>query len=178
LSDCLLPIFPAIDVVAYLKAKGVKTLYHFTDVKNKDSIIKDGLWSWKAIEDGKAPFKPDTVKFGGSQLSRDLDKRVKMENYVRVSFTKDHPMMYIAMRDERNLKPFIFKVDVSAAALAGALFADRNAAKNGCVVKSTPDHLDLAAALVSDSRTLSDDRKPLFQAEILIPEHVPAKYLS
>ena len=79
------------DYKAVLEKYGITKLYHFTDFDNLESIIQNGgLYSWADCDDkGIKISKP-----GGSDTSRSLDRRDGLQNYVRVSFTKKHPMMY------------------------------------------------------------------------------------
>ena len=80
-------------------------LYHFTDRDNIESIIKNGgLFSWMDCErKGIKIAKP-----GGGSLSRQLDNGRNLGDYVRVSFTTQHPMMYVAMKDGRISNPVIY----------------------------------------------------------------------
>lgn len=79
-----------------IKQKDIGKLYHFTDRDNLKSIISNGgLMSWADCEEkGIKINKP-----GGGNLSRQLDKRDGLQNYVRVSFVKNHPMMFVAMNE-------------------------------------------------------------------------------
>lgn len=109
----------------------ITKLYHFTDRDNLESIIMNGgLYSWAdCIDKGITIAKP-----GGGDLSRSLDKRDGLENYVRLSFAHDHPMMYVAMNDDRISNPVILEIDIETALLEGSLYADRNATRNGANV--------------------------------------------
>lgn len=86
----------------------IDCLYHFTDRENLESIIQNGgLYSWADCEEkGITIAKP-----GGSNTSRSLDSRDNLEHYVRVSFVKQHPMMYVAMNDNRISNPVVLKID-------------------------------------------------------------------
>ena len=87
---------------AILDKYKITKLYHFTDRDNLESIIKNGgLYSWGDCErKGIKINKP-----GGSSVSRQLDSGRSLEDYVRVSFTTQHPMMYVAMKDGRITNP-------------------------------------------------------------------------
>ena len=89
---------------AILDQHKIVKLYHFTDRDNLESIIKNGgLYSWGDCEDkGIKIAKP-----GGGLLSRELDAKDRLQHYVRVSFTAQHPMMYVAMQDGRLSNPVI-----------------------------------------------------------------------
>lgn len=93
---------------AVLDEHKIAKLYHFTDFDNLESIIKNGgLYSWMDCErKGIKIAKP-----GGGSTSRQLDSGRNLEDYVRVSFTTQHPMMYAAMKDGRLSNPVILEID-------------------------------------------------------------------
>ena len=96
------------DFKAILEKYNITKLYHFTDRANLGSIIEHGgLFSWKDCEQKEIRIS----KPGGSDLSRKLDSREGLQNYVRVSFTTQHPMMYIAMQEDRISNPVILEID-------------------------------------------------------------------
>lgn len=86
----------------------ITKLYHFTDRDNLESIIKNGgLYSWMDCErKGIKINKP-----GGCELSRSLDRKDNLQDFVRVSFTTQHPMMYVAMKEGRISNPVILEID-------------------------------------------------------------------
>lgn len=93
---------------ALLERHNITKLYHFTDRDNLINIISHGgIYSW-ADCDKKGIKIP---KPGGGDLSRRLDKRDGLQHYVRVSFTTEHPMMYVAMNDGRISNPVILEID-------------------------------------------------------------------
>ena len=60
-------------------------MYHFTDRANIPSIKKHGgPYSWYTCEQKSIEIKMP----GGNQLSRDLDLRYNLHDYVRLSFNK------------------------------------------------------------------------------------------
>lgn len=164
--------------INYLRENGINCLYHFTDSSNFSSIVDSGgLYSWLYCEkNGIAIERP-----GGSALSRDLDMRSGLENYVRMSFTKDHPMLYAARKDGRLVDPIILEVDLRALLLKGHFasleltsFSDRNATANRADIGWQLENLKKARFdLVRSGRWANDDEKGLVQAEVLIPEAVP-----
>ena len=66
-------------IIDFLKQKGIKVLYHFTDEENWQSIQNyGGLYSWKFCDLNNIAIAVP----GGDTLSRDLDRNKKLENYV------------------------------------------------------------------------------------------------
>lgn len=161
-----------------LKEGKISKFYHFTDFDNLESIIKNGgLYSWADCEEkGIKIAKP-----GGGSLSRSLDKRDRLEHYVRLGFTGDHPMKYIAMDDGRISNPVVLEIDPEVALWNDTLFADRNATKNGANVGGTLDDLK---AIPSGSFwlrgyfDLSEEAKVHYQAEVLVKNFIPLKYIT
>lgn len=119
-------------IASLLRQKGITKLYHFTDRANIQSIIDNGgLYSWKACDNMGISIK----KPGGSPTSRSLDQYRGLENYVRLSFTRNHPMMYVAQNDGRISNPVILEIDLSVVELSTTKFSDRNATKNGAIIR-------------------------------------------
>ena len=127
------------DYANVLNEGRVSKLYHFTDRDNLESIIKNGgLYSWKDCEEkGIKISKP-----GGGDLSRSLDSRDGLENYVRLGFSEDHPMKFVAMDDGRISNPVVLEIDVEVALWEATLYADRNATKTGAKVGGTLEDLE------------------------------------
>lgn len=166
------------DVVDYLRSKGITKLYHFTDKTNIKSIIDNGgLYSWKACErKGITINRP-----GGSQTSRSLDSYRGLENYVRLSFTRKHPMMYVAQNDGRICNPVILEIDLSVARQSTTLFSDRNATKNGAIVASGYDgvkNIHFPTVTQDNHFDLLSDEKEFYQAEVLVYEKIPISSIT
>ena len=90
-----------------LEQNHITKLYHFTDRDNLENIIKNGgLYSWKDCEERGINI-PKPGGGGPGSPSWSLDKRDNLEHYVRVSFTMNHPMMYVAMNEDRISNPVI-----------------------------------------------------------------------
>jgi hypothetical protein len=151
-----------------LLRNGIKKLYHFTDEENIDSIISNGgLFSW----DYCLKHNIEIRRPGGGQLSRQLDKRAGLENYVRLSFTPDHPMMYSAMQDGRITNPIILEINNEVIYLKDTLFSDKNAArKDANIGKTASDFKKIRFDILKSYNYLaaSDEEKPYFQAEVLV----------
>lgn len=163
---------------AILDQHGIKKLYHFTDRENLDSIISNGgLYSW-ADCDSRGIVIP---KPGGSSTSRDLDRRDGLQNYVRVSFTTQHPMMYVAMNDGRISNPVVLEIDPEVIFWTGSKYADRNATKTGAMVGDTIEdfkRIHFKSVKAKKHFDLDIDEQPFFQAEILVPNFIPLQYIT
>lgn len=156
----------------------ITKLFHFTDRENLESIIRNGgLYSWADCEQKGI----NIPKPGGSMGSRDLDKRDNLQDYVRVSFVKEHPMMYVAMNEGRITNPVLLEIDPEVIYWTGSQYADRNATKNGAQVGSSIDdfarlHFDSLKA--PKHFDLDPDEQKFFQAEVLVKNHIPLRYIK
>ena len=161
-----------------IERNNIKCLYHFTDRENLESIISNGgLYSWA---DCKAKGI-DIPKPGGSVQSRQLDTRDNLQNYVRVSFVTQHPMMYVAMNEGRISNPVILKIDPKVIWMEGTKYADRNATKNGAQVGSDLsdfERIHFNAVKANKHFDLDEDEQPFFQAEILVKNFIPLEYIT
>lgn len=156
----------------------ITTLYHFTDRENLESIIKNGgLYSWADCEQkGISISKP-----GGSLDSRNLDKRDNLQNFVRVSFVREHPMMYVAMSDGRISNPVVLEIDPEVIYWQDSLYADRNATKNGALVGSSIDdfsQLHFNSFKAKKHFDLDADEQKFYQAEVLVKNHIPLQFIK
>jgi len=116
------------------------------------------------------------MKPGGSAGSRSLDSRDQLEKYVRVSFTTEHPMKYVAMNEGRITNPVILEIDPEVIFWEGTKYADRNATKNGaCVGDEFEDFEKIHFQSVKAKKhfDLSQDEQEFFQAEILVKHFIP-----
>lgn len=156
----------------------ITTLYHFTDRENLESIIKNGgLYSWADCEHkGISISKP-----GGSLDSRNLDRRDNLQNFVRVSFVREHPMMYVAMNDGRISNPVVLEIDPEVIYWQDSLYADRNATKNGALVGSSIDdfsQLHFNSFKAKKHFDLDADEQKFYQAEVLVKNHIPLQFIK
>ena len=152
---------------------GISKLYHFTDRDNLKSIIDNGgLYSWADCE-AKGIQIP---KPGGGDLSKSLDRRNNLQNYVRLSFTHEHPMMYSAMNNNRITNPVILEIDPEVIYDSETMFADRNATRTGANVGSTFDDfkkIHFSSVKARKHFDLDADEQPFFQAEVLVKNFIP-----
>lgn len=156
---------------------GISKLYHFTDRSNIASIIKNGgLYSWGECESRGIHISCP----GGSELSHELDKRDNLQNYVRVSFCKHHPMMYYAMKESRIKNPVLLEIDPDILFIKGNIFSDRNAVKNEANKGNTFDDfkkIHFNTTLQRNIFDLDEDEQEYYQAEVLVIHHIPLQYI-
>ena len=159
----------------FLKSKDIDRFYHFTDVRNLESIIANGgLHSWSSIQK-----KNINSIMSSDELSRALDTRKGLQDYVRLSFVQKHPMKY-KVEKERGLNLVLLEVDVSISCLESTLFSDMNATDNNVTVKDDFDFLKTFNYDLFKQRyiNLGDLEKKKYQAEILVKDFLPIKYIK
>lgn len=166
------------DYKRILDEQHITKLYHFTDRDNLESIIKNGgLYSWADCADKNIIIS----KPGGGDLSRSLDRRDGLQHYVRVSFTRQHPMMYVAMNDGRISNPVILEIDPEVVYWQGARYADRNATRNGARVGDTLDDfksIHFSTVKQRNHFDLDVDEQPFYQAEVLVNHFIPLEAIT
>lgn len=166
------------DFKAILKKYNITKLYHFTDRANLESIIEHGgLFSWKDCEQKEIRIS----KPGGSDLSRKLDSREGLQNYVRVSFTTQHPMMYIAMQEGRISNPVILEIDPEVIYWQDTIYSNQNATKEGSHKGSTLDsfkRIHFQSVKARKHFDLEESEQPYFQAEILVKNTIPLEFIK
>lgn len=154
----------------------IHSVYHFTDRENLKSIKKQGgLYSWHYCVENKIEIPSP----GGNQLSRDLDSRKGLQDFVRVSFTRNHPMMYVyPIRSRNNV---ILEIDTEVIYLKGTKYANKNATRNDVYIGSSLDDFQkykFELFKFPNHFGLHEIDKPLYQGEILVPTFIPAKYIK
>jgi hypothetical protein len=167
------------EILNFLRSKGITYFYHFTDESNINSIkLNGGLYSWDSCEEkGIGINRP-----GGDHISRSLDMRYNLENFVRLSFVKEHPMKYVASRDGRIRSPKVLTIDIETATFKKTLFSNMNATTNGHLKGDDLSFLrnEIKFHIVKQPNqfNLSVEEKPFYQAEIMVEEHIESKYIT
>lgn len=133
-------------------------LYHFTDTRNLASIKRYGLLSWYRLTLRKIPHIP-----ASNELSRELDDRKRLNNYVRVCLQDWHPMAIKAQSQNRVENLAWLMIDDSVLRWRNTLYSNKNATSNDAVINN-----DKNTALKSDNP----------QAEILISNALAIKWIT
>lgn len=161
-----------------IEENGVKKLYHFTDRDNLESIIKNGgLYSWADCDEkGISISKP-----GGGNLSRSLDARDGLQHYVRVSFVKDHPMMFVAMNEQRISNPVVLEIDPEIIWWQDSLYCNKNVTRNDASYGGGVEHLKqihFNTVLRNKYFDLYEEEKPFYNAEVMVKNFIPLQYIT
>lgn len=157
-----------------------KSLYHFTDTDNVDSIREHGLLS-KAQLDAR---DLTATRPGGNNISRMLDRRNGIYNDVSLSFTDQHPMAYECRNDGRQPSQVCLRIDPAILLTEGVRLSLGIANENGANIKPINEIIDGTDIVVMCSNT--DWADPDIQRrlssvkryEILVPKCVPTSYIT
>lgn len=161
-----------------IEEKGIKKLYHFTDRDNLESIIKNGgLYSWADCDEkGISILKP-----GGGDLSRSLDARDGLQYYVRVSFVKDHPMMFVAMNEQRISNPVVLEIDPEVVWWQDSLYCNKNVTRNDASYGGSVEHfkqVHFDTVLKNRYFDLAEEERPFYNAEVMVKNFIPIQYIT
>lgn len=168
----------ASEIVKYLKDNGVYYLYHFTEASNVPLIkSRKGLYSWSyLLSHGMKIPSP-----GGNDTSRGLDRDKGLEDYVRLSLCKSHPMAYrLYQESEGRANLVLLKIKIDVAMFESTLFSDVNATDKRAQIGSDKvflyEHIDINAISL-DWCWGSDPRFKKRQAEVMVKTFIPIKYI-
>jgi hypothetical protein len=117
---------------------------------------------------------------GNSSLGRSLDLEFGLEDYVRLSFIKDHPMKHVAMNEGRITRPYLLKVSIEVCYFENTRFSDMNAADRR---HTNGDSVDFLSSLRFDLFhkryfDLNPIEKKQHQAEVLVKTWIPAEFIT
>jgi len=160
-----------------LQEYGVTTFYHFTDRANIASIKKNGgLFSWQYCDRNGISIPVA----GGDTLSRKLDIGQGLQDFVRLSFISDHPMMHVALRDRRIFQSAVLKISLEVAYLENTKFSNMNAADNRHQNDTSVSFLkNLRFDLFKQSYfNLEGTDKKYFQSEVMVKTWIPIEYIT
>jgi len=77
--------------IVVLRTQGIRHLFHFTDSVNLESIRQTGLMSAATLQE-----RSIEARLNSDEQSRKTDKVAGLQNFVRLSFCSNNPMMYVS----------------------------------------------------------------------------------
>jgi len=156
----------------------VISLYHFTDTRNIESIRgKGGLFSWEYCQKNGIYIPAP----GGNELSKSLDIRYNLQNYVRLCFVNDHPMIFKAKDDGRIKSHKVLEIDFEVIFWDKTIFADRNATSNVVTFGGNLNNFkNIKFDIIRRGNylNLQPNEKPFYQAEVLVYEKIPIEFIK
>lgn len=163
------------EIYSILDQEGVGKLYHFTDVSNIESIKRYGLISNRILKESN-----HHVKYSSTASSRNADAQMGLDDFVRMSFVKTHPMLYTAMTSQ-GIHPIIIEINPLIALMPEVYFSDKNALRTGANIGDSYSDLNkVRFDIVLGSKAyydLSLEEKRMYQAEILVKERIGPEFI-
>lgn len=155
----------------FIAKNNIKCLYHFTARDNINSIIRRGaLYSWNMCHELGILYKG-----GGDEGSRGLDRKTGTENYVRLSFCRDHGMR-TRVEERNNIETVLLEISPKILFKQGVLFSNINATKRGAKIEQ--GSLGLSEVNYEETqKKWEGNHNILHHAEILVPEKVPVDFI-
>lgn len=153
--------------------KNIQALYHFTDRRNLPSIRQyGGLYSWSYCEEHHIEIPVRS----SNDLSRELDVRRLLQDFVRLSFNPNQPMMYVAQK--RGVDPFVLEISPEVIYWLHTKFSDINATSNNARVgPSLQDFININFPLALRGTWTTEEEKAAIQAEVLVKTMIPIQFI-
>lgn len=124
---------------AYLQARGITHLWHFTDIRNLEPLCEaGGLLSYLALEALEGPS--GTVWLHSSDESRRRDKSLGRHDSIRLSFI---PNSFFFHRARQSGSLVWLRFSLAALSMGEVSYCHGNAASEYSYVSSRPDALGL-----------------------------------
>ena len=155
--------------ITVLQSNEFTTLYHFTDAENLESIREHGLLSATSVLS-----KSIKSTMNSDERSRSLDKEKGIEEFVRLSFNDQNPMRHVALKNKRISRAVMLQIKLEVVSRPGVLFSNCNAARHDAVLSASPSIVDFAAVKAKNQFAIADEKRHLYQAEVLVPSPLPA----
>ncbi|MBI35728.1 MAG: hypothetical protein CMP67_10250 [Flavobacteriales bacterium] len=162
------------EIVAFYQANGISEFYHYTDSRNLDSIIQNnGLFSLREMSNRNIFYHK------GSETS-------ELENYIRLSYTQNHPLLHVSKKKGRIRKEKTFKISLNVAELKETKFTNVNATrtktyptvKMGDDLNFIENNVKINIVKARNYRYLPPNQKPYYQAEIMVKDYLPLEYIK
>jgi hypothetical protein len=154
-----------------------KSLYHFTDKRNLESIREYGILSMRSLREREIKTHP-----GGNQISLEADTRFGMDGYVHMSFRDRHHMIVHAK--ERGQSIVELEIKPEAILLPNAAIT-LDVANKGGVIPLPVDEAVLQMDLDPILKYMDwkdPEIKPRIQTtsryELIVPNHLPVEYIK
>lgn len=158
-------------IIDVLRRNGQEYLYHFTHKENLKQIIElGGLYSWVKLDEMKKPCQHP----GSTSLSRSLDVKYGVADYVHLSFCFEHPMSF---RNDNDI--VILLIHPIVCLQPDTLFSNMNATDSEHLLGPNLEDLNRVNFFAVNSHLAKAGTK-LFkskQAEVLVKSFIPSEYI-
>ena len=165
------------NVTEFMHESGFLYVWHFTSVQNLDSIKKHGLLP---LAESKRLGIP--VVTGGDETSLWLDRKLGLDEYVNLCFTRDHPMEYVRREQLGGTK--YLKVSCHVLKRPNVKGSTKVSTSKDAVFLDIDELLDWQQLRVIYPRNTRSGRGPYGdvdearRATILIPGRIPTQFIG
>jgi hypothetical protein len=107
--------------------------------------------------------------------------RYSLQDYVRLSFTRKHPMMFVALKEGRIDEPIILEINPEVIFWKQTRYSNMNATRTGhSQGNNIEDFKKIRFNIVNQAThfDLDEDERPYYQAEVLIKTFIPLEYIT
>jgi len=109
------------NIQATLQHYGIKSIWHFTDLSNLESIKKYGVLSLRNLINSRI----NVACYGANELSHNLDIAKGLDQFVHLSFIKEHPMQWVKTRNGEIPNPVWLEIDATVLFKKKSIFSDQ-----------------------------------------------------
>jgi hypothetical protein len=112
------------------------------------------------------------------EVSRKMDAKAGLEQYVRLSFNNKNPMMFVCREKGRIANPVVLQVKLEVVSRPGVLFADCNATRKGAIISESPNVVRFDVVKKPNHFAVPELLRHFYQAEVLVPSPIPPHLIS
>lgn len=165
------------DIISKMES-GRKVFYHFTDIRNLESIKRDGLLSMREIRARRM-----SVVTGGNQWSLDADLSKGMDGFVHLCFFDEHPMEYLAKKDRRIGYSKFLEINPCVLRSQGVLISKDVSNKANASFDDAEQVIpNLDTSVIFDwmnwkDKEIQERRRAAKKYEVLIPRMIPVNLI-
>lgn len=161
------------ETIRFLRSRGIDYLYHFTSRRNVPSIESLGcLMSWFDLDQQGIIYTPSS-----DSKSRDLDRKFRLERYVRLAF-EPRPKMYWSVTLQKRVEDLeVLSIPIDwLEACQHILFSKGNACSHTAVVGEHPHILPDDLLSMASKSTIEKMESFNLQAELLVYGTLPITF--
>jgi hypothetical protein len=155
---------------------GIRAVWHFTDRENIASIEREGgILSLAELERRGI----ELPVYGGNEWSQKADRQRGLDQFVHLTFIREHPMQYLAVQEGRFKEPIWIRIDSAVLLEAGVRYCAGVSNRSGSEILgqdeaiSRIDFDELFTYTDWNNPAVKERRKAAVKSEILVPTIVP-----
>ena len=165
----------------FIKKFSPRCFFHFTDVRNVESIRQHGIQSLSEIR----RLGIEVAVYGSNTLSRSLDEERGLDKYVHLCFKNEHPMEYVArVGQQRITESWFIPVSKDILFIDGVRFSPQVANRTGSrllTIEEACEEMDFEVIYKREDWKNPEIQKRLAVArkyELLVPTSIAVDHLT